>query len=210
MSSVEQKKRNRGKYHVVIVDNYDSFTYNLVQAFGNLGAKVSTVLNDQLEIEDIFQMSPTHLCVSPGPGMPENAGLSNELILKNPQRIPLLGVCLGHQCIVEAFGGKVVRASRILHGKTSMIIHNGQFPFENVSNPFMAMRYHSLIAQEETLPDCIQPLAWTEEKELMAIRHCALPLWGIQFHPESVLTPEGNKILEAFLDRSEMSLHEAK
>jgi len=196
---MEQKDSQREKPHVVIIDNYDSFTYNLVQAFGELEAQVSVILNDQIPPEEIALRHPTHLCISPGPGSPETAGISKEVIQHYQGKIPLLGVCLGYQCIVEVFGGEIVHASQILQGKTSMVEHQKTFPFQNISNPFIAMRYHSLIANAETLPPCLEPLAWTEAQELMAVRHRSFPILGLQFHPESILTLEGNTILSNFL-----------
>ncbi|MGK5092110.1 aminodeoxychorismate/anthranilate synthase component II [Deltaproteobacteria bacterium TL4] len=187
------------KRHVVIIDNYDSFTYNLVQVFGELGSRVSVVLNDQISVEALQTLTPTHLCVSPGPGSPQTAGISKALIKRYCGELPILGVCLGHQCIAEVFGGRIIPAAQILHGKTSLIYHPQVFPFEKLPNPFPAMRYHSLIVDWPSLPPCLLPLAWTEQKELMAVRHEHYPLLGIQFHPESILTPLGNQILNDFL-----------
>ena len=186
--------------HVLLIDNYDSFTYNLVQLFGTLGAQVEVVLNDQISIEEIEAKKPSHLCVSPGPGSPQDAGISKTVIQRLGGVIPILGVCLGHQCIVDVFGGRILSAPQILHGKTSWIFHDQTFPFQKMPKPFQAMRYHSLIGEMASLPPCLKAQAWTEQQELMAVAHQELPIWGVQFHPESVLTPEGTHLLETFLN----------
>ncbi len=185
---------------IVLIDNYDSFTYNLVQALGELGAALKVVRNDQVGVSEIEDMKPSHLLVSPGPCSPREAGISVDAIRHFAGKVPILGVCLGHQSIGYAFGAKVVRAERLMHGKTSMIRHDGKGVFKGLSNPFEAMRYHSLIVDEESLPDCLEPTAWSERDELMGIRHRDLLVEGVQFHPESILTPEGVRLLKNFLE----------
>ncbi len=185
---------------LVIIDNYDSFTYNLVQMLGELGADMKVVRNDEVSVAEIDSWRPSRLLISPGPCSPKEAGVSVEAIRHFAGRIPILGVCLGHQSIGEAFGGDVVRASRLMHGKTSMIRHDGKGIFKGLSNPFEAMRYHSLVVEEKTLPKCLMPAAWSEIDELMGIRHVEYPLEGVQFHPESIMTQEGYKLLRNFLE----------
>ncbi len=185
---------------IVLIDNYDSFTYNLVQALGELGAELKVVRNDQVGVSEIEDMKPSHLLVSPGPCSPREAGISVDAIRHFAGKVPILGVCLGHQSIGYAFGAKVVRAERLMHGKTSMIRHDGKGVFKGLPNPFEAMRYHSLIVDEESLPDCLEPTAWSERDELMGIRHRDLLVEGVQFHPESILTPEGVRLLKNFLE----------
>ncbi len=185
---------------IVLIDNYDSFTYNLVQALGELGAELKVFRNDEITVGEIEGLSPSHLLVSPGPCTPREAGISVEAIKHFAGKIPILGVCLGHQSIGYAFGGKVVRAERLMHGKTSMIRHDGRGVFAGLPNPFEAMRYHSLVVEERSLPECLEPTAWSEKDELMGLRHRELKVEGVQFHPESILTPEGNKLLKNFLD----------
>ncbi len=185
---------------IVLIDNYDSFTYNLVQALGELGAELKVFRNDEITVGEIERLSPTHLLISPGPCTPKEAGISVEAIRHFAGKIPILGVCLGHQSIGYAFGGKVVRAERLMHGKTSMIRHDGKGVFAGLPNPFEAMRYHSLVVEERSLPECLEPTAWSEKDELMGLRHRELKVEGVQFHPESILTPEGNKLLKNFLD----------
>ncbi len=185
---------------IVLIDNYDSFTYNLVQALGELGAELKVFRNDEITVGEIEGLSPSHLLISPGPCTPREAGISVEAIKHFAGKIPILGVCLGHQSIGYAFGGKVVRAERLMHGKTSMIRHDGRGVFAGLPNPFEAMRYHSLVVEERSLPECLEPTAWSEKDELMGLRHRELKVEGVQFHPESILTPEGNKLLKNFLD----------
>jgi anthranilate synthase/aminodeoxychorismate synthase-like glutamine amidotransferase len=185
---------------ILVIDNYDSFTYNLVQYLGELGEELKVFRNDQITLKDIEKLSPTHIVISPGPGGPSQAGISNQVIKNFSGKIPILGVCLGHQCIGYVFGGEVVKAERIMHGKTSLIYHDGKTIFKNVSNPFEATRYHSLIVKKETLPDCLQISAWTKEGEIMGLRHKKFKVEGVQFHPESILTKEGKKILKNFLE----------
>jgi anthranilate synthase/aminodeoxychorismate synthase-like glutamine amidotransferase len=186
---------------IVLIDNYDSFTYNLVQRLGELdaGLDVRVFRNDKVTVDDVEALRPTHIIISPGPCTPREGGVSNDVIRRFGGRAPLLGVCLGHQCIGFAFGADVVRADRLMHGKTSMIHHDGRTIFEGVTNPFEATRYHSLIIRRGTLPADFQVTAWTDQDEIMGVRHRRWPLEGVQFHPESFLTLEGPKILRNFL-----------
>jgi anthranilate synthase/aminodeoxychorismate synthase-like glutamine amidotransferase len=184
---------------LLLIDNYDSFTYNLVQAFLVLGAEVSVYRNDALTPQAALALAPTHLCISPGPGTPYDAGVSMDMIRAFAGRIPVLGVCLGHQSIVEVFGGKVVRAGRLMHGKTSLVQHDGATLFAGLPEPCEVGRYHSLIAAPETLPAVLAVSARTAEGEIMAVRHGTLAVEGVQFHPESILTPAGPKLLGNFL-----------
>jgi anthranilate synthase/aminodeoxychorismate synthase-like glutamine amidotransferase len=185
---------------LLLIDNYDSFTYNLVQAFLVLGAEVSVYRNDALTPAAALALAPTHLCISPGPGTPYDAGVSMDMIRAFAGRIPVLGVCLGHQSIVEVFGGKVVRAGRLMHGKTSLVHHDGATLFAGLPEPCEVGRYHSLIAAPETLPAVLAVSARTAEDEIMGVRHRTLAVEGVQFHPESILTPEGPKLLGNFLE----------
>lgn len=187
---------------LLLIDNYDSFTYNLVQAFMVLGAEVLVHRNDQITLAEAKALKPTHLCISPGPGTPYDAGVSMKMIEAFAGELPILGVCLGHQSITEVFGGKVVRAPRQMHGKTSMITHDGKGVFADIVNPVEVGRYHSLIAQPDTLPDVLTVTAKTPEGEIMGLRHKTLVIEGVQFHPESVLTPEGPKMMGNFLRMS--------
>ena len=184
---------------LLLIDNYDSFTYNLVQAFLILGADVRVHRNDQITIEQAFALEPTHLCISPGPGTPYDAGISMKMIEAFAGKIPVFGVCLGHQSLVEVFGGKVVRAGRLMHGKTSMVTHDGKSLFRGMSQPFQAGRYHSLIAKPDSLPPTLEVTAQTPEGEIMGVRHKTLAVEGVQFHPESILTPEGPTLMGNFL-----------
>jgi len=184
---------------LLLIDNYDSFTYNLVQAFLILGADVRVHRNDQITVEEALAVEPTHLCISPGPGTPYDAGVSMEMIRAFAGKVPVFGVCLGHQSLVEAFGGKVVRAGRLMHGKTSLVTHDGRTIFSGLSQPFEAGRYHSLIARPDSLPDTLEVSAQTAEGEIMGVRHRTLNVEGVQFHPESVLTPEGPVLMGNFL-----------
>ena len=184
---------------ILVIDNYDSFTYNLVQYLGELGARPAVYRNDQITPAQIKKMKPRQIVISPGPCTPSEAGVSNEVIHVFSGKIPILGVCLGHQCIGEVFGGKVVRARRIMHGKTSEIFHNGRTIFSKIPNPFTATRYHSLLVERKSLPACLETIAWTEAKEIMGLKHQGHPTWGVQFHPESILTEAGKKILKNFL-----------
>ena len=186
---------------ILMIDNYDSFTYNLVQYFGELGADMKVLRNDALSIADIRAMKPEKIVISPGPGRPEDAGISVSIIKELAGTVPILGVCLGHQGIGYAYGGKIINAKRLMHGKTSMIEHDGKDLFKGLPHPFEATRYHSLVIDRATLPDCLQVTAWTtDDGELMGVRHKSLPVWGVQFHPESILTKEGKNILKNFLN----------
>lgn len=185
---------------LLVIDNYDSFTYNLVQYFGELKAEMEIYRNDQITIDEIRDKAPDKICISPGPCTPKEAGISCEVIREFGETIPLLGVCLGHQSIGDVFGGDVIRAERLMHGKTSPIHHNGEGVFAELEDPFEATRYHSLIVKRETFPDCLEITAWTEEDEIMGLRHKDFPIHGVQFHPESILTMEGMKLLQNFLE----------
>ena len=184
---------------ILMIDNYDSFTWNLVQYLGELGDTPIVKRNDAITVDEIGAMKPRAIVISPGPGRPDDAGVSKDVIRRFSGTIPILGVCLGHQCIGEVFGGRVVRAERLVHGKTSAVIHTGRGLFLDVDNPFQATRYHSLIVAREGLPDTLQVMAWTPENEIMAIRHREHETWGVQFHPESILTTSGKDILRNFL-----------
>jgi anthranilate synthase/aminodeoxychorismate synthase-like glutamine amidotransferase len=184
---------------MLIIDNYDSFTYNLVQYFGELGADLVVKRNDQVTLDDVAEMRPDRICISPGPGTPLDAGVSNDLILKFGPTTPILGVCLGHQCIGHVFGGEVVRADRIMHGKTSPIVHEGDGVFRTLPNPFEATRYHSLIVRRESLPPELEITAETAQGEIMGLRHRRYPIQGVQFHPESIMTGVGKQLLLNFL-----------
>jgi anthranilate synthase component 2/para-aminobenzoate synthetase component 2 len=184
---------------LLLIDNYDSFTYNLVQAFLVLGADVHVYRNDEITVAQALELAPTHLCISPGPGRPEDAGVSLAIIGAFAGRAPLLGVCLGHQSLVHHFGGRIVPAPRLMHGKTSQVTHDGKVVYAGLSNPFEAGRYHSLTAEDASMPPVLQVTSRSEQGEIMGVRHRELPLEGVQFHPESVLTPEGNRLLENFL-----------
>ena len=184
---------------LLLIDNYDSFTYNLVQAFMVLGAEVLVHRNDAISIDAARALEPTHLAISPGPGTPDDAGISMRMIEAFAGRIPILGVCLGHQSLVAVFGGRVVRAGRLMHGKTSPVLHDGRTIYSGLTVPFTAGRYHSLIAQPETLPAQLEVTARTAEGEIMGVRHRSLPIEGVQFHPESILTPEGPRLMANFL-----------
>jgi len=191
---------------VVMIDNYDSFTYNLVQYFGELGANVTVVRNDQVTVADIEKLAPDKLVVSPGPCTPKEAGISVDAILKFAGKTPILGVCLGHQSIGYAFGGKIVHAKSIMHGKTSLVYHQNQGVFKGLNNPFTATRYHSLVIEQESIPDCLEITAWTQDAagkldEIMGVRHKQLDIEGVQFHPESILTEHGHDMLRNFLER---------
>jgi anthranilate synthase/aminodeoxychorismate synthase-like glutamine amidotransferase len=184
---------------VLIIDNYDSFTYNLVQYFGQLGCEIVVKRNDEISLDAIRALAPERICLSPGPGRPESAGVCNRVIRELGSSIPVLGVCLGHQCIGAAFGGEIEPASRLMHGKTSAVEHHGTGVFAGLKNPLDAMRYHSLIVRRESLPDCLQVTAETSEGEIMGLQHRNFPIHGVQFHPESILTPEGLRLIENFL-----------
>jgi anthranilate synthase component 2 len=182
-----------------MIDNYDSFTYNLVQYFGELGQDVRVVRNDQITVDEIGALKPDHIVISPGPCTPNEAGVSIDTILHYAGKIPILGVCLGHQSIGQAFGGKIIRARQLMHGKTSMIHHSGKGVFAGLANPFEATRYHSLVIERETCPPVLEITAWTEDGEIMGVRHKTLAVEGVQFHPESILTQHGHQLLSNFL-----------
>jgi anthranilate synthase/aminodeoxychorismate synthase-like glutamine amidotransferase len=184
---------------ILIIDNYDSFTYNLVQYFGELGADPAVRRNDKISIEEIVEMGPDRICISPGPCTPKEAGISCDVIRTLAGKYPILGVCLGHQCMGDVYGGEVVRAERLMHGKTSPILHNSKDLFAGLPNPFEATRYHSLLVRRENFPDCLEITAETAEGEIMGLRHKKLPVWGVQFHPESILTAHGKDLLSNFL-----------
>jgi anthranilate synthase/aminodeoxychorismate synthase-like glutamine amidotransferase len=192
-------KRTFDKVRMLLIDNYDSFTYNLVQAFAAHGAEVMVYRNDAISIDEGLALEPTHLVISPGPGRPEDAGVSLDMIATFAGRIPVLGVCLGHQSIVAQQGGAIVRAERLMHGKTSMVSHDARTIYQGLSEPFEVGRYHSLCAEEKTLPDTLEITAQTDRGEIMGVRHKSLPIEGVQFHPESVLTPEGDKLMVNFM-----------
>jgi anthranilate synthase/aminodeoxychorismate synthase-like glutamine amidotransferase len=186
---------------LLLLDNYDSFSYNLAQYFGELGCELLIKRNDEISLNEIASLTPEHICISPGPCTPREAGISKEVILRFGREIPILGVCLGHQCIAEAYGGKVVRASRLMHGKSSMIRHNGSALFSDLPTLFEAGRYHSLVVERSSFPACLEIMAESDDGEIMALRHREFPVQGVQFHPESVLTRDGQKILASFLSR---------
>ncbi|MBI2082811.1 MAG: aminodeoxychorismate/anthranilate synthase component II [Deltaproteobacteria bacterium] len=185
---------------LLVIDNYDSFTYNLVQYFLELGEEVRVFRNDEITVDEIGRLRPAKIVISPGPCTPSEAGISVPTIQKFSGKIPILGVCLGHQSIGQAFGGKIIRAKSVMHGKTSMIHHDGKTVFKDLPNPFEATRYHSLVIERESLPDCLEITAWTDDQEIMGVRHKSLFIEGVQFHPESILTKEGKRLLKNFLD----------
>ena len=192
---------------IVMIDNYDSFTYNLVQYLGELGEELLVKRNDQVTVAGVKRLKPSSIVISPGPGRPTDAGVSNELIRTFAGSIPILGVCLGHQCIGEVFGGEVVRAKRPMHGKTSRIYHATSPLFAGLPNPFEATRYHSLIVKRDTLPEVLRVTAWTAEREIMGLQHTRYPVYGVQFHPESILTSVGKDLLRNFLALSKAFRH---
>jgi anthranilate synthase/aminodeoxychorismate synthase-like glutamine amidotransferase len=184
---------------LLLIDNYDSFTYNLAQYFGELGCELVIKRNDEISLDEIAALAPKHVCISPGPCTPREAGISKDVVLRFGAKIPILGVCLGHQCIAEAYGGNIVRASTLMHGKSSAIRHNGSALFADLPTRFEAGRYHSLVVERSSFPRCLEIIAESEDDEIMALRHREFPLYGVQFHPESVLTRDGKKILARFL-----------
>jgi len=184
---------------VLVIDNYDSFTYNLVQYLGELGAKLKVIRNDDVTVEDISEMKSDAIVISPGPCTPKEAGISVEVVRKLHQKIPILGVCLGHQSIGEAFGARIVKADQIFHGKTSEILHNGRGVFKNIPSPFTATRYHSLVVEKESVPGELELTAWTEDGTIMGLKHKQYPTYGVQFHPESIATKHGKQVLKNFL-----------
>ncbi len=185
---------------ILVIDNYDSFTYNLVQYLGELGAQLEIYRNDKITLERIKKLKPSKILISPGPGMPKNAGISEEVISALGKTIPILGVCLGHQAIGEAFGGHIVGAKSLMHGKTSMIYHDSKGIFKGIKNPFEATRYHSLIVERKSFPKALRITAETKTKEIMGLQHRKYPIYGVQFHPESILTAEGKELLKNFLE----------
>ena len=192
---------------ILMIDNYDSFTYNLVQYFGELGEQVKVVRNDQIGVSEIVQLKPDHIVLSPGPCTPNEAGVSLEIVQNLAQQFPILGVCLGHQTIGQAFGGNIVRANDIMHGKTSPVYHNNEYVFEGCEQPFTATRYHSLVIEKQSLPDCLLVTAWTQQEngdidEIMGVRHKELAIEGVQFHPESILTDFGHHLLQNFIKQN--------
>ncbi len=187
---------------ILMIDNYDSFTYNLVQYFGEMGEKIEVVRNDAISVAGITRRKPDHIVISPGPGYPKDAGISVNVVRKLGHKVPILGVCLGHQCIGEAYGAKIKHAKKLMHGKTSHIIHDGRGIFRGIENPFEATRYHSLVVSRTKLPEELEVTAWTADKEIMAFNHQKHPVWGVQFHPESILTFRGKRILRNFLEVS--------
>ena len=184
---------------LVIIDNYDSFTYNLVQYFGELGAQLKVFRNDAITLDEIAELHPTHICISPGPGTPDDAGISCDVIREFGKKIPLFGVCLGHQSIGQVFGGNVIRAARLMHGKTSLMHHEGESVFAGLDNPMEATRYHSLIVERESLPNCLKVTSWTDQGEIMGLQHRNHTIHGVQFHPESILTHQGKELVNNFL-----------
>jgi anthranilate synthase/aminodeoxychorismate synthase-like glutamine amidotransferase len=188
---------------ILLIDNYDSFTYNLVQYLGELEGKCQVYRNDQIDLRAIEEKNPERLVISPGPCTPREAGISQPAILRMAGRIPILGVCLGHQCIGAAFGGKIIRAERLMHGKSSLIYHDGKTIYKGLTNPFQAIRYHSLLIERESLPDCLEITAKTKEKEIMGVRHKRFAIEGVQFHPESIMTQGGKILLKNFLEMEE-------
>lgn len=196
----------RRKQMILMIDNYDSFTYNLVQYIGELGVEVKVARNDELTIDVIEQLAPQVIVVSPGPCTPNEAGISLEVITHFAGKIPIFGVCLGHQSIGQAFGGKVIRAERLMHGKTSPVFHDGKGVNANMPNPFQATRYHSLLVEKESLPDCLEVTSWTEEGEIMGVRHKEFAVEGVQYHPESIMTEEGKRIIANFIEKYSLSV----
>jgi anthranilate synthase/aminodeoxychorismate synthase-like glutamine amidotransferase len=197
---------------LLLIDNYDSFSYNLAQYFGELGCALVVKRNDEIALDEISALAPTHICISPGPCTPREAGISKDIILHFGSTIPILGVCLGHQCIGEVYGGTVVRASRLVHGKSSMIRHDGSGLFTGLPTPFEAGRYHSLVVERSSFPRCLEIIAESDDGEIMALRHREFPVYGVQFHPESILTPDGKNILARFLAlpaKTDVTRHES-
>ncbi|VXB57411.1 aminodeoxychorismate/anthranilate synthase component II [Massilia sp. 9I] len=186
---------------LLMIDNYDSFTYNIVQYLGELGEDVRTVRNDEITLKDIEALGPERICISPGPKAPKDAGISLDILREFKGKLPILGVCLGHQAIGEAFGGKVIRAKQVMHGKTSLIAHTGEGVFKDLPSPFTVIRYHSLAIERASLPDCLEVTAWTDDGEIMGVRHKEYDIEGVQFHPESILSEHGHALFKNFLAR---------
>ena len=197
---------------LLLIDNYDSFTYNLAQYFGELGCELVIKRNDEISLDEIGALAPEHICISPGPCTPREAGISKDIVLRFGAKVPILGVCLGHQCIAEAHGGKIVRAASLVHGKSSTIRHNGSGLFTGLPTPLEAGRYHSLVVERSSFPACLEIIAESDDGEIMALRHREFPMYGVQFHPESVLTCDGKKILTRFLAlaaKTDVTRHES-
>jgi anthranilate synthase/aminodeoxychorismate synthase-like glutamine amidotransferase len=186
---------------ILLIDNYDSFTYNLFQYISELGEEVVVVRNDKIDIDEVERMKPQRIIISPGPSTPLNAGISNDVIKHFGSRIPILGVCLGHQCTGYSYGGQIVQSEKIMHGKSSLIYHNGSGVFDGLPSPFSAIRYHSLVVQRDGLPRCLEVTAWTEDGTIMGLRHRSYPVVGVQFHPESFMTEHGKKLLSNFINK---------
>jgi anthranilate synthase component 2 len=186
---------------LLMIDNYDSFTYNIVQYFGELGEDVHTVRNDEITLDQIADMNPDRICISPGPKSPKDAGVSVDVLKTFKGKLPILGVCLGHQAIGEAFGGKIIRAKQVMHGKTSKVAHTGEGVFKGLPSPFTVIRYHSLAIDRASLPPCLEVTAWTDDGEIMGVRHKEFDIEGVQFHPESILSEHGHAMLKNFLER---------
>lgn len=186
---------------LLMIDNYDSFTYNIVQYFGELGEEVRTVRNDEITLEQIAAINPDRICISPGPKAPKDAGISLDILREFKGKLPILGVCLGHQAIGEAFGGNVIRAKQVMHGKTSTIAHTGEGVFKDLPSPFTVIRYHSLAIERASLPSCLEVTAWTDDGEIMGVRHKEYDIEGVQFHPESILSEHGHALFKNFLTR---------
>jgi anthranilate synthase component 2 len=186
---------------LLMIDNYDSFTYNIVQYFGELGEDVRTVRNDEISLDQIADMNPDRICISPGPKSPKDAGVSVDVLKEFKGKLPILGVCLGHQAIGEAFGGRIIRAKQVMHGKTSKIAHTGEGVFKGLPSPFTVIRYHSLAIERASLPACLEVTAWTDDGEIMGVRHKEFDIEGVQFHPESILSEHGHAMLKNFLER---------
>jgi anthranilate synthase/aminodeoxychorismate synthase-like glutamine amidotransferase len=199
MAKATSRKPNEFKPMLLLIDNYDSFTYNLAQYFGELGCELVIKRNDEISLDEIAALAPEHICISPGPCTPREAGISKGVVLRFGAKVPILGVCLGHQCIAEAYGGKIVRASSLMHGKSSTVRNNGSGLFADLPTRFEAARYHSLVVERSSFPGCLEIIAESDDGEIMALRHREFPVYGVQFHPESVLTRDGKKILARFL-----------
>jgi len=190
---------------LLMIDNYDSFTYNLVQYFGELGEEVRTFRNDEITLDEVAALAPSHICISPGPCTPHEAGISVGVLQRFAGKIPMLGVCLGHQAIAAAFGGKVIRAKQVMHGKTSLIAHTGFGVFHDLPTPYTVTRYHSLAIERATLPDCLEVTAWTDDGEIMGVRHTGFNIQGVQFHPESILSEHGHALLKNFITNADQN-----
>src|SRR6267143_4641479 len=199
MARQQTEMPNKLRSMLLLIDNYDSFTYNLAQYFGELGCELLVKRNDEISLDEIGALAPEHICISPGPCTPREAGISKDIVLRFGAKVPILGVCLGHQCIAEAHGGKIVRAASLVHGKSSTIRHNGSGLFSGLPAPLEAGRYHSLVVERSSFPACLEIIAESDDGEIMALRHRKFPVYGVQFHPESVLTRDGKKILARFL-----------